>query len=341
MSAATAAVGAAFAAILRDEREVFNEKFAEARRRRPDLDGRALLAFLRGPGDAVVARAAAVASDRAREVAHAAYDAALTLIGEKLAGPGGRHPVIDELWLELLPQVAALVAEEPARVIGSLTNAVFQLATTPGARPRQWIDLLAGAAPSLAAVPDLLLAGQVAAWRAGLAHLRGGALAAGDQLAPSLAAALVGAPAAEWRRLRERLALDVWWDPGSAAADERPRVARMVGGFRGLGGLFLVPPTVVTVGGHIAVSSAGECWVLSADAFGATLHRIDPSALADASRAARLVAVHDTVTLGGARLPLPAIGAVTSAAAVSGTVAVTGALTHAVALIAVSPGEAA
>ena len=331
-------VGAAFAAVLRDEREVFNEKFAEARRRRPDLDGRALLAFLRGPADGVVGRAAEQAGERARDVAHAAYDAALTLVSEKVAGPGGRHPVIDEMWERVLPPMAALVADQPARVIGSLTNAVFHLASTPGARPREWIEVMERAAPALASVADLLKAGQIAAWRAGLAHLRDGALAAGDGLAPEIAAEILGAPRAEWWAMRERLSSDVWWDPSRPGEDARPRVAAAVGAFRGFGGLFPAPPTVATVDGHIAVSAAGECWMLVADAFGATFHRVDPSVLKGAARPPRLRSAHESVSLHGKTLALPAIGAVTSAAAVPGTIAVTGSLTHAITLIAIDAG---
>ncbi|HWM86409.1 MAG TPA: hypothetical protein VNO33_11240 [Kofleriaceae bacterium] len=332
MSAA-APVGPAFAAVLRAEREVFNEKFAEARRRRPDLDERAFLEFLRGAAAGVVEHAAAADGDRCREVAHAAYDAALTLVSEKLAGPGGRHAEIDETWQRLLPAVAALVVDQPARVIGSLTNAVFQLAQAPGARPREWIDLLVQVAPGLASVADLLKAGQLAAWRAGLAHLRGGALEAGDALAPELGAALVGAPRGEWSELRARLARDAWWAP-PAGEGERPSIARMVGGFRGFGGLFAAPPVVAAVEGHILVSAGGECWVLAADVFGATLHRIDPQAMKRAARDRELQVERAGVAFRGAPLPLPAIGEVTSAAAVPGTVAVTGALTHAVTLIA-------
>ena len=256
--------------MLRADREVFNEKFAEARRRRPDLDGGALLVFLRASADAVVSAAAEVAAGREREVAHAAYDAALTLIGEKLAGPGGRLPVIDEAWQRLLPSVAHLVADQPVRVIGSLTNAVFHLAGTPGARPGEWIDLLVRAAPSLSSVADLLTAGQVAAWRSGLAHLRVGALAAGDGLEPRIAAALLGAPRAEWHALRDRLMRDVWWHPAESE-EARPRVARVVGGFRGFGGPFAGPPRVAALDGMLAVSAGGDRWILSADAFGATL----------------------------------------------------------------------
>jgi hypothetical protein len=329
-------VGDAFAAALRGERELFNEKFAEARRRRPDIDGRGFLEFLRGPAAAVVESAARVDPERARDVAHAAYDAGLTLVGEKLAGPGGRHPVIDDMWLRLLAALGRFVADDPSRVIGSLSNAVFHLAATQGARPADWIDHLLAVAPDFACTADLLQAGQVAAWRAGLAHLRAGALATADRLDPAIAGRLVG-DGHDWRDLRDRLARDVWWDP-SSPDQAVPRVTRTVGSFRGFGGLFVEPPRVAAADGRILVTAAGDCWELAADIFGATLHRVDPAAITRAAKSRDLEQAGGALRHRGAPLPIPAIGALTSAAAIPGTVAVTGDLTHAVTLLAVGDG---
>jgi hypothetical protein len=314
----------AFRAVLARDRELFNHKFVEARRRRPDLDAGAFGALLSSAAAPVVESAAAIAPDRADEVAHAAYDAALTLIGERLAGPGGRHPILEELWIRLLPKLASLVADQPARVIASLTNAAFNLASTPGARPAELVAGLEQVAPLLASVGDLLRAGELVAWRAGLAHFRERALEAGDRLPAQVASALLGAPRLEWSALRARLASDAWYDPAAPEAP-RPRIVRSVGGFRGFGGGFLRPPRVFAVDGQLAVSSNGECWFLTADSFGATFHRADPK-------------LYQRAEQPPAKPPLvvPGIGAVTSVARVERTVAITGDATHAVALVAVS-----
>jgi hypothetical protein len=322
----------AFTGALRAERDVFNQKFAEARRRRPDLDPGAFAEFLRGPVAWVVESAARAAPDSAIPVAQAAYDAALTLVSERLAGPGGRHSVIDAMWSRLLPELAATVAEQPARVIGSLTNAVFNLATSPGARPEQWIERLVDAAPSLTSVDVLLHAGQLAAWRAGLAHLRSGALSVADQLPPGVAARLLGAPNLEWSAARERLSQDPWWDPAAAPETPGVRVAALVGAFRGFGGAFLEPPTVLAAEGGFVASSAGESFRLCADVFGATFHRTEGPFAARPLRDLAFTA--DRVILLGRALPVPAIGAITSAAFADNTVAVTGNLSHSIALIA-------
>ena len=314
----------AFKAVLARDRELFNQKFAEARRRKPELDPSVFGAFLRQAAAPIVQSAAEVEPERATEVAHAAFDAALSLVGERLAGPGGRHAAIDALWVQLLPELGSLVADQPAKVIGSLSNAVFNLATTPGTRVTDFLASLVEAGPALPSVADLLRAGQVAAWRAGLSHLRQSALEAGDALPGQVACALMGAPKQEWGALRERLAADAWYDPAAPELG-KPRLARRVGAFRGFGGSFLRPPRVFAVDGHLAVASHGECWFLSADAFGATLHRADAALLRRAAPPA-------------SKLPLaiPGIGAVTSLAQIDGTLAVTGDATHSVALIAVS-----
>lgn len=313
----------AFRATLLEHRAVLNEKFAEARRRRPDLDPEVFGDFLKTRAAPVVESAAAVNPDRAADVAFAAYDAALTLVGERLAGPGGRHPAIDELWTGLLPRLAALVADQPVKVVVSLTNAVFNLASTPGARPADFVASLGAVGPSLPSVVDLLRAGEVAAWRAGLAHLRETALRAGDALPAQVSSALLGAPKLEWSEVRARLARDPWYDP-AAFGEARPHLARMVGGFRGFGGAFVRPPRVFAIDGHLCVSSHGECWFLTADAFGATFHRADPKVLTRAAPAPTRPP-----------LALPELGAVTSLASVDGTFALTGDATHQVALVAV------
>jgi hypothetical protein len=324
----------AFAAALRAERDVYNQKFAEARRRRPDLDARAFAEFLREPAAAVVESATRVAPGAASAVAHAVYDAALVLVSERLAGPAGRHAVIGEAWRRLLPLVPGLVADQPVRVIASLTNAVLKLAVTPGARPREWLDRMASVAAQLPSVGDLLTAGQVAGWRAGLAHLGEGALAAADRLPPQLPPLLLGAPKLEWQALRDRLLQDPWWDPAAPLHAARPRGVATVGAFRGFGGLFVEPPRAVAVDGRLYLAAAGECWQLCADAFGATFHRAEPASIARPSPNPQLELGPDRVSFAGHRLGLPPIGRVTSAAIAGSTLAVTGHLTHSVALYA-------
>ncbi len=114
----------------------------------------------------------------------------------------------------------------------------------------------------------------MAGWRAGLAHLRQGALAAAEALPPSLALAAVGAPdSSSWPEIREHLLADPWFDPSAAkgagnGATGRPRGMAQAGAFRGFGGSFAEPPRVAATGEHFLVCSGEECWLLTADLFG-------------------------------------------------------------------------
>jgi hypothetical protein len=326
-------VHAPFAGVLRSARADFNARFVEMKRRHPDLDAEAFSAVLRTMVDPIADAVSAVNSDRLGATVWAAYDAALVVVAEKLAGPGGRYPAIAKAWQELLPAVAQLVATSPFRVIGAVTNALTQLASTPSVREAEWTARLLAVAPELTTVDDFLRAGQVAAWRCGLAHYRDGALAAADHLLPAVALRLLDAPAgAAWPEVCARLRKERWWDPAQETAAEPLRVVRSAGTFRGFGGLFIEPPTVAAIGGQIFVRSGDSHWLVTADAFGATFHRADAAEFEAAAREKR----PPPLGLAGAMRDLPALGKVTSTAETADTVAVTGTLTHSITLLAIS-----
>ncbi|HEU5056302.1 MAG TPA: hypothetical protein VFU21_07245, partial [Kofleriaceae bacterium] len=258
----------AFTDFLRAHRGELNARFAMARRRLPALEAGAFGQFLvaaAGPlCEAVPARDASA-------VAHAAYDAALELCGQRLAGAGARDGRVGDAWSALLVPAAARIAEAPERALAATANALVHLAASPGARPEAWAQRM-GELAARAALDEWLAAGQVAAWTAGLAHYRASALELADRLPPALALAAVGAPdASDWAEVRARLRADPWHVP--ARPESGTRVVARVGAFRGFGGLFPVPPTVAGGGDRFLVESDGDLWVLFADAWGATFHR--------------------------------------------------------------------
>jgi hypothetical protein len=225
-------------------------------------------------------------------------------------------------------------------MIASVCNAAHQLERTPGARPAQWIETMAALAPQCPDVETFLKVGQVAAWRAGLAHFRDGALALSDVLPETLAlAALNAKPKGTWAELRGLLSANPWFDPArNSEAPPLPRVVAQAGAFRGFGGLFLEPPSVAASGAHFLARSGGECWLLTADAFGSTFHRATMGEFEAASREPRLPAGLEVngsrVVLNGAKFEVPALGEFTSVAANGTTLALTSRLTHSVVLVA-------
>jgi hypothetical protein len=332
-------ISPALASVLRSGREEFNARFAAARRTYPELDAASFTEFLRGPVDKLVQAVERVRSDRVAEVVMAAYDAALQIAGQRFGGGTARQDFILQGWDRVLPGTAALVAEAPSQMCAAVSNALVNLAATPGARPEAWLNVMQQLAPRCDRVETFLKLGQVAAWRAGLAHFRSGALAQADTLPEELALTALGVTgAARWPETRRRLGESPWCDPDAPAGKPGLRVVARSGAFRGFGGLFAEPPLVAPAGEHFLVRSGDGCWLLTADAFGATFHRA-PMQEFDAARKrpplppdVRLKGAQ--VSAHGARLNLEELGTITSAAANQTTFAATSAFTHAVVLIA-------
>jgi hypothetical protein len=332
-------VSPALASILRSGRAEFNARFAAARHLYPQMDGDAFTQFLQTAVDPLAQATDRVRPDRVGEVVMAAYDAALELAGQNLAGPGSRLPIIEDAWRRILPKATPLVASAPARVIAAVCNAVHQLASTPGARAAQWIERMEAFAPECAEVEMFLRLGQVAGWRAGLAHFRKGALAAANALPEPLALAAVGAKLKTgWTVEREKLRRNPWHDPAEEKNHSGLRVVAQAGAFRGFGGLFVKPPEVAAAGEHFLVRSGEDCWLLTADLFGATFHRATRNEFEAAQRQQRpLPGLHlsgTRVIWNGQRLEFPALGEFTSSAVNDATLALTGRLTHSIALVA-------
>lgn len=300
-------------------REEVNARFAIMSREFPSLDGEAYFTFLRTSGNGIAEAAAKVAPDLVGETGRAICEVGLELVARHLAGPRARHRWIDEAWQRLLPQAARVVAQNPRHVLGALSNAVHQLSTTYRARPTQWLALMEEAAALTTDATDFLRAGQVAAWRSGLAHYREPALALAEQLPAPLLLAAMG-EAGDAAGLLERLRRDPWFDP--ARPDKQPHLVARAGGFRGFGGPFPTPPVVTLLHGQWVASSAGDHWLVAADAFGATFHRVVGQSLPPPLPLDRKKKP---------KVKLPAdCGEMTSFVQQGATTAVTASLTHAV-----------
>jgi hypothetical protein len=336
----TAKPGAPLIAMLRSGRAAFNEQFALAKRRYPELDAESFQAFLVSAIDPWVTATAAVRPDSVAQVVMAGYELALELVGQRLAGTLARHDLIEQGLHRILPAAARIAPDAPLVLAASISNALHQLAQTPGTRPGHWISEMERLLPLCTSVESLLTAGKLCAWRSGLAHYRKSALAAGDKLPEALALSAVGADSgARWTEVRARLDADPWFVPGTAGAEDGgARVAASFGAFRGFGGVFTEPPEVLVASDWLLVQSAGEVWLLTADACGATLHTASPTEIGLASRQRALPAgvrvAEGTLTCRGQTLPLPTRGAITSVAWNENTLAITSSLTHSIVLVA-------
>ena len=359
----------AFVQALKDNRASFNARFAEARRTQPRLDPREFLDTLSTTVAAIVASVEQARPDRAAGVVSVLYDLALDLHAREFIGPHSRYPFVSLGWRDLLPVLGADLAESPRAVAGSITNALYNLSIEPAARPQEWLDAMRALAPLAPDVPALLQAGQVAAWRSGLAHFRRGALALCRQLPPSLVSAALGlaagslsltpqsaAPVAPntptpppakdiepqspsaLNALLDRLDADPWLRPADALATQPGRTLKLVaraGAFRGFGGLFMAPPLVSASGEHFIARDGDDRWLLTADVFGVTFHHAGDLPAVTGSGAFQLDRT-GRVTLGKLSAVFPELANFTSAAGNDRTLAVTTPLSHAIYLVALA-----
>lgn len=261
---------------LRQSREPLNAAFEAARARFPALSGPAALDWLREDVAPAVAAVAALDPPAAPRVGQTLYALGLNLLGQQLVGPEGRSPGIHAALRLLVRHAPGLLATAPARLAGAYGNAAHHLGQSRGARPAEWQARLGRALPLCAEVDAALDAGLVAAWLSGLPQYRASALERAARLPPAVLAALLDtAPDAA---LLTRLAADPWFRPGPPPLP-LAAVRAQVGDFRGLGGEFRQPPVVVGDGETVHAVSPGWTGLLCADAWGAQLIAVAPSAL--------------------------------------------------------------
>jgi hypothetical protein len=275
------AIHPAFAAILESDRDSLNQRFAIRQRAGAKIDGPAFEQHLRTTVNELVSGVAQLLPERVRVVTNALFDISLDLFSAGLLGPTVKHPHVSRAWHEVLPRAALLLARDPRRVAGCLSNAVDHVASFPSARPGEWIDLMSDLAPHCESVSQWLEAGKIVAWRTGLVQYRKAALRLANELPWQLAARCVGTPPemteSEWHSRLARLELEHWFSPSSREITEaKPvlSVVRTIGGFRGFGGPCQALPRVTASNGMLIVSDGQSHWELRADVFGTLWHRI-------------------------------------------------------------------
>jgi hypothetical protein len=270
-----------FLDVVKSNREKLNTKFAYARHAYPQIDGGVFLEQFKNLVEPLVETVSRIAADRVEEVVITFYDFLLDLIGKGLLGTETRYPALLKGWTQLFASLPNLLIQEPGLFAGSISNALYNLSINQGTRPTYWIDEMIRVGKSCQAIDQLLEVGKVVAWRSGMAHYRDGALETCMNLEPKLArAALCIAETSDIPIdfIVTKLKQDPWLAPWSASQNEtrekQLKIASVVGAFRGYGGLFISPPEVLSSAGDFYVFDNENCWMMTADLFGATLHRL-------------------------------------------------------------------
>jgi hypothetical protein len=265
---------------LKQGRDRFNTKFAIARRSYPSLEADAFADHLRGAVEPIINAVYKVRPDKTDDVVDALYDISLDLMSKGLIGERSRYPAIIKSWNELFVTLPNLLAHDARLFAGAVSNAVYNLSTATGARPTFWIDSMKQIG-TLCPNPQIFLdAGKVLAWRSGMAHYRASALDACLNLGAEIArkALWIADSALPVEAVVERLKNDPWLAPGGVKEGggwkKSLKQVGYAGAFRGFGGTFVSPPEVSLSEGEFILFDNENCWMLTADVFGATLHRM-------------------------------------------------------------------
>ena len=245
---------------LNARRERYNSLFALARRIRPRLDGEIFLENLRTFVGPIVQASGATSQEDARPLVESLYELCLELTGSDLFR---RSAATTTLWTDLLPLAAPRLLSSPEALAAALTNAVYNLEAEESPDWQRWLEMMNSAQEICSDSEEWLRFGQAASWCCGMAHFRESAW----ELAAGLSRPLQSLLPADWESLKGDP-----WAPCRSTRDAAPKVLARVGAFVGFGGKFQQPPWVAYAGDERFVVQDGEAeWVLSCDAFGATM----------------------------------------------------------------------
>lgn len=274
----------AFAEILRQNRARYNALFTAARLNSPTLDGAAFGQHLSECISPIVQQVYETQSERAAEVAGALYEISLDLFSKKLLGPAPRSEFIPLAWKELFPLLSHLLDNEPKRLAGAVCNLLLKMENQPGVHTSQWIESMGAISQFCENADEFLQAGEIVAWRCGMAQHRAGALKIAQRLAQTkepLCRAALGVVEKEMNAAQTIAAYEKnpWWTP--AEKDATRRIRRVAGSFRGYesdrnktGAVFMMPPKVTLHEGQFYAADEENFWLFFADAYGASFHRI-------------------------------------------------------------------
>ena len=325
------------AASLARQRQRINARFAEIQVSGKPVEAADLANVLRESIAPTVDTLTNQPADVVDSVVWALVDGALQLLSKDLLGEKSRVPQLERAWRTLFPQIAPLIVADPVTVVGAISNAIITLDSVQGVRLDDWIAMQQKLARRAGTVESFLRCGQVTAWVCGMAHYRESALDVARKLPPELLAIVFGLaqPPADIDSFFAKLGSNRWLTPAEAVAGTEPQPLRLVarvGGFRGFGGLFMRPPIVDVTGGRLVVSDGAGAWLLIADVFGSTFHKItDPHT--EKSGGDFRLEKDGQVTRGASSRNFPFLRDPASSASTASEMAVTTARSHAVYVI--------
>lgn len=332
-------VSVAVARVLKQHREACNRWYFEARHRFPHLDQQAFSTFLQQDAAPLLARAEALPPAEFEVLVLAIYRHGLQLAGLRWCGHDSCFGLLQQAWQRFLPQALPLIRQTPDKALVALAHGLKQLADHPDADALLWLRQMTALTTLVTDLDDWLRAGQVLAWRCGMAHFRGSALVQSALLDDTVLLFVLDVNELPTRdRLQRAFAANRWWTPDQPPADLVEQ--RRVGGLAGMGGIFTALPQVFGVNDSLYVQSGERCFELHVDAYGASLLPAPAVTERLADRASvPWSTARNQLTLDGRRCSFPDIHSISSVACTHDTVALTSADTFQVIVLSRGGGE--
>jgi len=217
------------------------------------------------------------APGRSREGLLALYDVGLELAAKGNFSSAGGSPKLLELWREVFPRIAALLAEKPREVAGRLSNAILNLNQSAPLAAGRWLQQLDGTARECKSAEQLLELGKFLGWTSGVASLRKAAVPLAASLPESILRSILAlerdVPSGFVYAYFQRFAEYAWQPDLAETGASGVKEVAICGDFRGLGGNFLSPPRCYLADSTIHVTDGATHWELHADRFGNSFHR--------------------------------------------------------------------
>lgn len=277
----------ALAAALEADRELFNQQFRWYCTNGSLIDKTAFYSHVSTRLSKLVEAVNDAFPERTRTVTQELYVASLDLFRAQFFGNESKLSELDYLWVEILPTMPHLLAREPKRIAGILSNALINISQQPSVRSTQWLDEIKRIATHCQSVSELADASVALAWICGVAALRNNALESLRKLPASIAKQILdplqSTPSFDVASHIDSIEKNPWHSLSRSKSDATmpapPALVHTVGAFTGFGGTFTAPPSVFTDDQRLFVHDHSSLWRLYTDRFGWTLHRASESIL--------------------------------------------------------------
>lgn len=213
------------------------------------------------------------------------FEVSLELLSANYLGTNVIHKFVDQVWQMILPQSHHLISRNAGELAGSLSNAICNIVSQRGTRPKFWIHQMVACASECTTPQQLLDCGQVLGWLSGMVQYRRAAIEKAKSLPLNLQHLIFeldGQSVSDIASVFDDLSSSRWFNPVSdqlcskrmSVGEQNISIVKTIGDFRGFDGPFLQPPHVNFNGETFVVSDSQATWQIESDIFGDLIHRI-------------------------------------------------------------------